>query len=189
MFLLKRSVDFQGGYSHPVTEEHNPKSFFVEQGGAVFLQECLGLKVPARLLSVIMLHFPQNKNFPSESQWLSCSFLRSTVLANLVPGWVHTWSPVLGSQEALSKKLQAENFAPQHHSHTFKDNCSVDFFSLANWDSHRKGWLWALHPNWPAEPVHIPGLFAEAKVRDFLSPSSRGTVQTQVLNAPCWLSK
>lgn len=62
IFLLKHSIDFRGGYSHPVTEEHHPESFFVEQGGAIFLQECLALKVSAWLLPVIMLHFPGKKN-------------------------------------------------------------------------------------------------------------------------------
>lgn len=27
IFLLKHSIDFQGGYSHPVTEKHHPQQF------------------------------------------------------------------------------------------------------------------------------------------------------------------
>lgn len=27
IFLLKHSIDFQGGYSHPVTEKHHPQHF------------------------------------------------------------------------------------------------------------------------------------------------------------------
>lgn len=53
----------------------------------------------------------------------------------------HLVSPMLGTPRSqttplarrhLSKKQQAENLAPQYHGHTSKDNCSVDFFSLAD---------------------------------------------------------
>lgn len=37
IFLLKHSIDFQGGYSHPVTEKHHPRQFLCWAGrGTVF---------------------------------------------------------------------------------------------------------------------------------------------------------
>lgn len=60
IFLVKHSNDFQGGYSHPVTEKHHPQQFLCGAGrGSVFSPGTSWFKM--QLLSVFP-HFPMKKS-------------------------------------------------------------------------------------------------------------------------------
>lgn len=124
--------------------------------------------------SVIIPHFPEQKS--SFSPGVSSSFVPFCAAAwfrqihcqaGCTPGLPHAGDPPLTRPPLWPGGTPLKSCKPCWlHSHTFKDNCSADSFPRAGWDSHPWVWLWALHPDWPAVPAHLPGLLAEANGRD-----------------------
>lgn len=212
IFLLKYSIDFQGGYSHPVTQKHHPQQFLCWAGrGTVFSPGMSWFKSHRRCC--YQSSFPTSHGrralplegsvallLPSVQQQQQHSLGKSPVRLRCAPGLPHAGDPPLPrpGQDAPFQKLGSCKPC-WLHGHTFEDNCSAGFFSLADWASHPRGWLWALHADWRAVPAHLPGLLAEANGRDcrhncwvspvgFLSRSTPTMLSFWSVNGNTWIS-